>query len=489
MPASSRIDAVVVGSGPNGLAAAIALAQRGCSVRVFEGAPTVGGGVRSAPLTLPGFTHDVCSSVYPMALATPFFRGLPLAKHGVEWVHPPNLAAHPFDDGTAAVLKKSVEETAAGLGDDGTAYRRLVGPLAAKADALMADLVGPLRLPRHPLLALKFGLPGLRSGRGLAEAYFRTEPARALWAGLAAHAVIPLERRPGSAIALMLAVAGHAHGWPLVKGGAQNLAEALAAHFRSLGGSIETGRWVKSLDELPPARAVLFDVSPTQLIALAGNHLPAGYVRRLERFRHGPGVFKIDWALAGPIPWTAEECRTAGTVHVGGTLAEIAAAERAPFEGRSAERPFVLVVQPSLFDPLRAPAGQHTAWGYCHVVNRGSGMKPDSIQDRRDSILDLIERQIERFAPGFRDLILARHVSDPAALERYNPNYIGGDISGGVTDLGQLFTRPVARWNPYTTPNPALFLCSSSTPPGGGVHGMCGYFAARAAFRRITRSA
>jgi len=471
---SLPLDAVVVGSGPNGLAAGIALAERGCSVHIVEGHPTIGGGVRSALLTLPGFAHDVCSSVYPMVLATPFFRTLPLAKHGVEWVHPPNLVAHPLDDGTAAVLRKSVEETAESLGEDGKAYRRLIGPLAAKSDALMADLVGPFRLPRHPFLALKFGLPALRSGRGLAEAYFRTTAGRALWAGLAAHAVLPLERRPGSAIALMLAIAGHAHGWPMVRGGAQNLADALAAHFRSLGGTIETGRWIKSIDDLPPAKVVLLDVSPRQVIALAGHRLPRGYVRRLGKYRHGPGAFKVDWALAGPIPWTAQECLSAGTVHVGGTLEEIADAERAPFEGRHVEQPFVLLVQPSLFDPSRAPAGQHTAWGYCHVPNGFTG-----------NMTEAMERQIERFARGFRDLILARRVSDPAAIERYNPNCVGGDISGGVTDLGQIFTRPVARWNPYTTPNPGVFICSSSTPPGGGVHGMCGYFAAQAALKRI----
>ena len=473
----SALDAVVVGSGPNGLAAAIALAERGCSVHIVEGYPTVGGGVRSAPLTLPGFTHDVCSSVYPMVQATPFFRTLPLAKHGVEWVHPPDLVAHPLDDGTAAVLRKSVEDTAASLGEDGKAYRRLIGSLAANSDILMADLVGPFRLPRHPLLALKFGWPALRSGRGLAEAYFRTPAGRALWAGLAAHAVLPLERRPGSAIALMLAIAGHAHGWPMVRGGAQNLSNALTAHLRSLGGTIETGRWIKSIDDLPPAKVVLLDVSPRQVVALAGHKLPRGYIRRLGKYRHGPGVFKVDWALAGPIPWTAKEFRSAGTVHVGGTLEEIADAERAPFDGRLVNRPFVLLVQPSLFDPSRAPPGRHTAWGYCHVPNGFTG-----------NMTEAMERQIERFAPGFRDLILARYVADPAAIELYNPNCIGGDISGGVTDLGQLFTRPVARWSPYTTPNPGVFICSSSTPPGGGVHGMCGYFAAQAALKRIRPS-
>lgn len=464
-------DAIVVGSGPNGLAAAIALAERGLSVLVVEGHDTLGGGVRSAPLTLPGFTHDVCSSVYPMVLATPFFARLPL---NVEWIQPPNLAAHPFDDGTAVALKRSVEETADGLGEDAAAYRKRFAPLVANADALMADLIGPFRIPKHPLLAMKFGLPALRSGRGFARAYFRGERARALWAGLAAHAVIPLDARPGAAIAMMLAIAGHARGWPVVKGGAQNLSNALAAHFRSLGGEIETGRRVNSVDELPPAKAILLDVAPRNAVALAGHRWPRRYVNAMMRFRHGPGVFKVDWALAGPIPWAAAECRTAGTVHLGGTLDEVAAMEQAAFENRHVERPFVLLVQPSLFDPSRAPAGQHTAWGYCHVPN-GSAV----------DMTERIENQVERFAPGFRELILARHVTSPAAMERYNPNCIGGDISGGIADLRQLFTRPVARLNPYTTPDPRIFLCSSSTPPGGGVHGLCGWFAAQAAWRRF----
>jgi phytoene dehydrogenase-like protein len=467
----SARDAVVIGSGPNGLAAAIALAERGLNVLVVEGADTIGGGVRSAPLTIPGFTHDVCSSVYPMVLATPFFRRLPL---NVDWVHAPNLVAHPFDDRTAATLKKSVDETADALGSDAAAYRKLLGPLAARSNELLADLVGPLGLPRHPLLAARFGWPALKSGRGFAESYFRGERTRALWAGLAAHAVLPLETRPGAAIALMLAISGHAHGWPFARGGAQSLADALAAHFRSIGGTIETGHWIRTIDELPPAKAILLDVSPRQAVALAGHRWPKRYSNALLRYRHGPGVFKVDWALSGPIPWAAAECRTAGTVHLGGTLDEIATAERGPFEERHVDRPFVLLVQPSPFDPTRAPAGQHTAWGYCHVPNGST-----------EDMTERIERQVERFAPGFRDVVLARHSMSPAALERYNPNYVGGDISGGVADLVQLFARPVARWNPYTTPEPYLYLCSSSTPPGGGVHGMCGYYAAQAAWNRV----
>ncbi|HYH69572.1 MAG TPA: NAD(P)/FAD-dependent oxidoreductase [Urbifossiella sp.] len=468
-------DAVIVGSGPNGLAAAVELARAGLSVLVVEGADTVGGGARSAVLTLPGFTHDVCSAVYPMGSASPFLRTLPLDRFGLEWLHPPVPFAHPLDGGTAAVFRRSVEDTAAGLGADADAYRRLIAPLARAADGLFADLLGPpFTIPRHPLAALRFGFPALRTGRGFAEAYFKTREARALWAGVAAHAVLPLERRPGGAVALMLGLAGHAHGWPVVRGGAQALTDALVGYLRSLGGEVETGRWVKSLADLPPAKAVLFDTSPRQMLAIAGDGLSAGYARRLRKYRHGPGVFKVDWALAGPIPWAAADCRGAGTVHVGGTLDEIADAERAPFEGRHAEKPFVLVVQPCVADPSRAPAGKHVGWGYCHVPPGGG-----------EDMLGRIEGQIERFAPGFRDLILGRHVMTAAAMEAYNPNYVGGDISGGVTDLWQLFTRPVASLDPYRTPNPRLWLCSSSTPPGGGVHGMCGWGAARSVLRRL----
>ena len=470
-------DVVVVGSGPNGLAAAITLAQRGLSVLVIEGSDSIGGGVRSGELTLPGFVHDICSSVYPMAVASPFMRNLPLDKHGLAWIDPPTMLAHPLDDGTAAVLYKSVDQTAEQFGSDAQAYRQLMEPLVRSADALFADLLGPLRIPRHPLAGMRFGWRGIRSGRGLAEAYFQGERPRALFAGVAAHAVLPLESRPSAAIALMLMLAGHAQGWPLARGGAQRLSEALASYLRSLGGEIQTGRWIRSIDELPPSKAVLLDLTPRQVVAIAGHRLPGSYIRRLMRFRYGPGIFKLDWALSGPVPWTAPACRTAGTVHLGGTLEEIAISERAAFEGRYVERPYVLFAQPTVADPSRAPTGQHIAWAYCHVPHGST-----------EDMTAKIEAQIERFAPGFRDRILARHIMNAAAMEQHNPNYIGGDISGGVTDFTQLFTRPVARLDPYTTPNRTIYLCSSSTPPGGGVHGMCGYFAAQSVLRSLGRS-
>ena len=467
---SKTWDAVVVGSGPNGLSAAIALAQRGRSVLVLEGAETIGGGVRSAELTLPGFVHDVCSSVYPMTCASPFLRTLPLAEHGFEWIQPPVPFAHPLDGGTAATLERSVEDTAARLGPDRDAYRSLMNPLVAGWEHLFADLLAPLGIPKHPLLAARFGLNAIRSGRGLAEAHFRTPAARALFAGVVAHSVLPLESRPGAAIGLMLSIAGHAVGWPIVRGGARNLANALAKYFRSLGGEIQTGQWVKSIDDLPPAKHVFLDLTPRQVLKITGHKLPHRYRRGLTRYRYGPAVFKLDWALSGPIPWQAPECRRAATVHVGGTLDEISHSERAAWTGKECERPYVLLTQPSLFDPSRAPAGKHTAWAYCHVPN--------------GSTIDMtarIEAQVERFAPGFLDVILTRHTMSPTDMERHNPNNVGGDIGGGAADFRQLFARPVIRFNPYSTPIPGLYICSSSTPPGGGVHGLCGYHAVESA--------
>jgi phytoene dehydrogenase-like protein len=466
-------DAIVVGSGPNGLAAAITLADAGRSVLVLEAAQTVGGGCRSAELTLPGFVHDVCSAVHPLVAGSPFFRSLPLADLGVELVHPPAPLAHPLPDGTAVVLERSVAATAAGLGPDAAAYRRLAGPLVRDAEALLDGVLGPpLRPPRHPLPLARLARHGLRSAVALGRR-FEGERARALLAGMAGHSFQPLDAPLTAGFGLVLMVLGHAVGWPVVRGGSGRLADGLATHLRALGGEILTGRRVTSLDELPAARTVLLDVTPRQAVAIAGARLPAPYRRRLDRYRYGPGAFKVDWALAGPIPWRSADCARAATVHVGGTMAEIAAAERAVAAGEHPERPFVLLAQQTLADPARAPAGRHTAWAYCHVP---SGSPVD--------MTERIERQVERFAPGFRDLILARASRGPARLERENPNHVGGDISGGVQDLRQTLARPVARPDPYATPLDGVYLCSSSTPPGGGVHGMCGHLAARSALRR-----
>lgn len=466
-------DAVVVGSGPNGLAAAITLVRAGCSVLVVEAAETIGGGLRSKPLTLPGFVHDVCAAIHPLAKASPFFRSLPLADRGVTWIEPDAPLAHPMDDGQAILLERSLQCTGAALGADGDAYVNLMAPLVRHWEPLMDMLLGPLRMPRRPLLMARFGLPGLRSAQALAEAKFTGDAAKALFAGLAAHAVLPLHKRPTAAFGLVLAILGHAVGWPLVRGGSQRLADALASYLASLGGEIQVNTPIACVDDLPPSRVVLLDVTPRQLLRLAGHRLTSSYRRQLERYRYGPGVFKMDWALEGPIPWRAEACRRAATVHLGGTLHEIAAAERAAFNGQHREKPFVILAQPSIFDGTRAPAGQHTAWAYCHVPH-GS----------RFDMSERIESQIERFAPSFQDRVLARHVMAPAALEQYNSNYVGGDISGGVQDLRQLFTRPALRWTPYATPDKKLFICSAATPPGGGVHGMGGYFAAQSALRR-----
>jgi phytoene dehydrogenase-like protein len=464
-------DAVVVGSGPNGLAAAIVVAEAGPSVLLVEAAETVGGGMRSAELTEPGFVHDVCSAIHPMAEGSPFFRGLALERHGLELIHPPAPLAHPLDDGSAVVLERSLDETAAGLGADGRAYRRLFGPLVGEAESLLPLLLAPLPVPRRPLLLARFGAPALRSAVSLAKR-FEADRARALFGGIAAHSIQPLTRPLTASFGLVLGLLAHSHGWPYPRGGSQRIADALAAHLRSLGGELETGRPVGSLDELPTTRATLLDVTPRQVLGLSGDRLPDRYARRLRGYRYGPGVFKLDWALDGPVPWIAEECGRAGTVHVGGTLEEITSAEEAVWQGRHPERPFVLLAQQSLHDPSRAPTGKQTLWGYCHVPNGST-----------EDMTERIESQIERFAPGFRDRILARSALTTEGLERYNENYVGGDIIGGVQDLRQLWTRPVARLNPYATPLDGLYLCSSSTPPGGGVHGMCGYNAAHAALR------
>lgn len=467
-------DAIVVGSGPNGLAAAIVLARARRRVVVYEAASTVGGGCRSAALTLPGFVHDVCSAVHPMAAASPFFRSLPLADHGLAWIAPPAMLAHPFDDRPAAVVGRSIESTALGLGIDDGAYRKVVGSAARTWSHLEGTILSPPRWPTHPLTLARFGLHALQPAERLAERTFHSARARGLIAGLAAHAMLPLNRSPTGGVAIVLAALAHTAGWVFPRGGAQRLSDALARYLRSLGGEIVTDAPVKSLRDLPQARAVLCDLSPRPFLEIAGSLLPDRYRRRLERYRYGIGAFKVDWAIEGGIPWSDAACARAGTVHLGGTLDEIAASERAPWSGAASDRPFVLLSQPAAFDDSRAPAGRQTVWAYCHVPH-GSTV----------DMLPAIEAQVERFAPGFRERVLARHVMAPADLERHNPNLVGGDIAGGVPSLRQLVARPTLRW--YSTPARGVYLCSSSTPPGVGVHGMCGYYAASVALQESLR--
>jgi phytoene dehydrogenase-like protein len=474
--------AVVIGSGPNGLAGAIALAEAGLEVVVHEAAPVVGGGVRSAELTLPGFVHDVCSAIHPLALASPLFRRLELA---VEWVHPDAPAAHPLDDETAVVLERSLAATAAGLGGDARAYRELIGPLAGGWAAIEDVLVGSYPVsPRRALrLVQQLGPAGvlaaaraaLGAARPLAERRFAEERTRAFFAGHCAHSMLPLERRPSGGFGLALLVLGHVVGWPFPRGGAQRLADALAAKLLELGGEIRTS---SPVDELPHADVVLADVAPRELLRLAGGRLPERYAAALRRYRHGPGAFKVDWALDGPIPWAAPAVLRAGTVHLGGSFDDISRSEWGAWSDRVSERPFVLLAQPTLFDPGRAPAGKHVAWAYCHVPN-GSD----------EDMTDRIEAQVERFAPGFRRLVLARHTIGPAAFEAHNRNLVGGDLNGGAMDLGQLVFRPARKLVPYRTPLAGVYLCSASTPPGGGVHGMCGYSAARVALADLAKAA
>jgi phytoene dehydrogenase-like protein len=470
------VDVVVVGSGPNGLAAALTCAKAGRSVLVLEAAETVGGGTRTAELTLPGFHHDVCSAIHPFAAVSPFFAGAGLERHGLELLHPEVPLVHPLDGGRAGVLHRSLAETVAGLGEDGAAWDRHLGWATRRWPALAEATLAPLlRVPRHPITLAGFGLRGLLPATWFGR-LFRTDEARGLIAGAAAHSFLPLSHPLTTSMGIMLLVSGHVAGWPVARGGSQAIAEAMAKQLVELGGTIETGRTVRSLDDIPPSKAVLFDLTPRQVLDICGGALPERYRARLSRFRYGPGVCKVDYALSEPVPWTNEAARRAGSLHLGGTMAEIAAAEAEVGAGRHPDRPFVLIGQQSLVDDTRAPSGQHTLWTYCHVPH-GSDV----------DMTDAIERQIERFAPGFRDVVLAKATATSSWYEAHNANFIGGDIAGGSHAGLQLVLRPRAGVHPYRTPNPRLFLCSASTPPGGGVHGMCGYNAATTALRTTLR--
>jgi phytoene dehydrogenase-like protein len=468
-------DAIVVGAGPNGLAAAITMQKKGLSVLLIEGAPTIGGGLRSSELTLPGFIHDECSAIHPLAVGSPFFSSLSLKDHGLGFVYAPVQAAHPFDDGTASVVVSDLDMTALSLGDDEKAYRKLIKPLVDTWPLIDRSVLGPLTIPSRPLEMAKFGLKALQSAESISR-LFSTPHAKGLWAGMAAHSMLPLSKSTTAAIGLVLLLSAHRKGWPMPKGGSQSIADALASLFVANGGTIRTGQFIKSLKELPSARAILFDVTPRQLLEIAGHKFSSIYKWQLSRYRYGMGVFKIDWALNESIPFTATQVRQAGTVHLGNTFSEIAASEQQAWSGHHSDHPFVLLAQPSVFDKSRAPTGKHTAWAYCHVPNSSTV-----------DMTQVIENQVERFAPGFRDVIISTSTRNTSQMESKNPNYVGGDINGGAIDIRQLFTRPALRYSPYRTSAKGIYICSSSTPPGGGVHGMSGYHAARRAMKDVFR--
>ncbi len=465
-------DAVIVGSGPNGLAAAILLAKNGLSVKVIEAEDTIGGGTRTKELTEPGFIHDICSAVHPTGLGSPFFRTLPLDKYGLEWIHPKYPVAHPLENGDAMIVSKSLQETLERMGKDGKNYQNLVKSFVDGWEYLSHDFLGPIRIPNNPLSLAKFGWFGMLSAKLLANSMFDTAKVKAYFAGLAAHSIVPLEKSFTGSFGLVFATTVHAVGWPIAKGGSFSITNALAEYFKSLGGIIETGNRITRTSELPSAKTVLFDLTPHQIVRIANNELPEGFKKKFLKFKYGPGVFKMDFALSEPVPWSNPDCAGAGTLHLGGSFEEISYSERETWNGNHPNKPYVLLSQPSLFDDSRAPEGKHTLWAYCHVPN-------GSDKDCSEEIIN----QIERYAPGFRDTIISAHTMNAPEFETYNENYIGGDINGGAQTLKQLLGRPVPQWDPYKLPAKGMYICSSSTPPGGGVHGMCGYHAAKSALK------
>ncbi|HSR17203.1 MAG TPA: NAD(P)/FAD-dependent oxidoreductase [Ignavibacteriaceae bacterium] len=470
----SFYDVAVVGSGPNGFAASIKMAQAGYRVKMFEDKNTVGGGMRSAQLTsLPGFIHDICSAIHPLGAGSPFFESLPLHQYGLEWKFPPIAAAHPFDNGHAAVLTNSIYESAESLGVDKNNYINIIKPLVDNWDFIKNDILGPLKIPSNPVKLGKFGFYAVKPAEKFINNYFSHEYAKSFFAGMAGHSIMSLDKLITSAIGLVLIILGHRIGWPVSKGGSQKIADALALYFQSLGGSIETNHKINSLNELRDFNIILFDITPKQLLKIMGDKFPACYKKQLEKYTYGPGIFKVDWALNASVPFKNKECTQAGTIHIGGDYKEIIQSEYEISNGIHPEKPFIIFTQQSLFDDTRSPEG-HTAWAYCHVPNNST-----------IDMTERIENQIERFAPGFKDLIINKHIMFPADYERYNSNYIGGDINGGMLNWRQLFTRPAIRLNPYSTPVRGAYICSSSTPPGGGVHGMCGYHAALKALKYL----
>ncbi|MFT7588735.1 MAG: phytoene dehydrogenase-like protein [Limisphaerales bacterium] len=470
---ASQFDAVIIGSGPNGLSAGIYLADKGLKVCILEGHHKVGGGMRTEELTLPGYHHDVCSAVHPMAYLSPYFKDLKLEQYGLEWIFPEVSVAHPLDNEPAVLLAKSIDETARGLGEDENRYKNLITEFAENAEHLFKDALKPLGIPKHPLLLARFGSKAFMPATWFAKHFLKDKRSKALFAGCAAHSILPLDNYFTTALGLIFLTSGHAVNWPMPKGGSQALADALLKCFISKGGQLFLNNKIDRFNQLPEAKAYFFDTNPHQLACIAKDQLGQGYLNRIKKYNYGPGVFKIDYALDGPIPWKDPNCLKASTLHLGGSFEEIALAEKEVWQGIHNERPYVLLSQQSQFDNTRAPQGKHTCWAYCHVPN---GSEQDMTQ--------IIENQIERFAPGFKDIILAKHNMGTSDFEKYNPNYVGGAVTGGAADISQLFTRPVLRRNPYSTPNPKIFICSASTPPGGGVHGMCGYWAADSAFKK-----